>query len=496
MVDRDGNPRPLYYIVQALNGEVANLGTTLRSLSHQDTSYVPGKVLGTRNSPPSGVTNWSAGAGGDPCIINVDLDFSKEGNEGTEKNGCIGFFTDDANGRYFMLTNIYNSGDLNSTETELDFVVEFGSDVNALMHYNRLTGEEEIVALIDHKLCVTLPGGTGNLYGYDTSVPKAIAPTPYDGQTSVVPEVVLSWTAGTDANTHKVYFGPGSAPVNLVVTLPVDVTSYDPNNPANINEPNLAYDTIYYWRMDEVTGPNTYTGDVWSFTTSESGPYPYYVSLWKLDQGSGMVALDSIGSNHGSIHDATWDTGQINTALRFDGNEDYVEVPSDSSLDLTTATWSFWVKPSGDPAGSGLSPLGTGIIIGRNDSWASKNGVCISMTPYTTYGTLSAHVRDDSLASSVLTVDTVFSSSDIDYHTWSHVAFVYSSGGGAKLYINGTLAVSYTVGNFSFNNQVLRLATSLDPYFYDFNGSLDEIAIFNRAFSAEDIQQLYLDGFN
>ena len=222
---------------------------------------------------------------------------------------------------------------------------------------------------------------------------------------------------------------------------------------------------------------------------------PNLVSHWKFDEGSGTIAYDSAGSNDGTIYGAQWTTGKIDGALSFDGNEDYVEVPSSVSFDSTTATWSLWVKPTGDPGGSGSSPRGAGCIMIRGDSWGTWNGVHISLMPHATYGTITIQAKANANPS-VLVEDTVFSSPDITYNDWSHIAFVFDSGNYAELYVNGALTVNYTLGNFVFNNQVLRIATSTDPYLYDFNGEVDEVRIYNRALSAEEIRQVYREGFS
>ena len=214
------------------------------------------------------------------------------------------------------------------------------------------------------------------------------------------------------------------------------------------------------------------------------------VSYWQFDEPNGTTVYDPVGDNDGTIHNATPTTGQVGGALSFDGNEDYVEVPSSVSFDSTTATWSLWVKPTGDPGGSGSSLWVTVWIMSRGDSWGTWNGVHISLMPHATYGTIAIQVKANANPS-VLVEDTVFSSPDITYNDWSHIAFVFDSGNYAELYVNGALTVNYTLGNFAFNNQVLRIATSTDTYLYDFNGEVDEVVIHDRALSAEEVQQLY-----
>jgi len=68
---------------------------------------------------------------------------------------------------------------------------------------------------------------------------------------------------------------------------------------------------------------------------------------WKFDEGSGPVAYDSAGINHGVIYGPNWTTGAIGDALDFDGTDDYVEVPDSNVLDITSEiTLSAWIKPA------------------------------------------------------------------------------------------------------------------------------------------------------
>jgi hypothetical protein len=147
-------------------------------------------------------------------------------------------------------------------------------------------------------------------------------PNPANGAANVALDKVLSWTAGPNTASHDVYFGTAPGDVNSANRLIGDLngdgivdfndvsllTGYWLTNPAgsepyagvndddivdftdyallaqdwmndagpvfkgnqdanSFNPGTLANSTTYYWRIDEVNGPNTVTGDVWSFTT-------------------------------------------------------------------------------------------------------------------------------------------------------------------------------------------------------------------------------------
>jgi len=98
---------------------------------------------------------------------------------------------------------------------------------------------------------------------------QASNPSPATGATNVATDADLSWTAGTGATSHDVYFGtssPGTFRGNQTGT------TFDTGTMAN--------NTTYYWRIDAKNAHGTTTGIVWSFTTVPAGmpPADYYVN--------------------------------------------------------------------------------------------------------------------------------------------------------------------------------------------------------------------------
>jgi hypothetical protein len=108
---------------------------------------------------------------------------------------------------------------------------------------------------------VTNPGKT-TVTGYLAS-PKAVSPSPFNNAPNIRVNAQLSWAAGLGAASHDVYFGtasPGASQGNQPLT------------PATFDPGTLTPGTTYYWRIDEVNGPNTVTGDIWSFSTISGQP--------------------------------------------------------------------------------------------------------------------------------------------------------------------------------------------------------------------------------
>ena len=171
IVDREGNPTHVYYSAQAAHPEVFRLGEVLKYATSDSVFFIPGQVFGIPNpvwGDTSGV-EWQAGI--DPDDHMVEITILEDGNR---KNGLIGFFTADDGEELFMLTNLHSGQPLTAAAGLVTFEVVFDDSVDSLLRLNRLTGEEEVVALTNHTLTTVLPGGTGDLYKYVTGGSFAI----------------------------------------------------------------------------------------------------------------------------------------------------------------------------------------------------------------------------------------------------------------------------------------------------------------------------------
>ena len=109
---------------------------------------------------------------------------------------------------------------------------------------------------------------------------QASNPNPADGATGVSITADLSWTAGSGAMSHNVYFGtssPGLFQGNRIST------TFDPGV--------LTLGAKYYWRIDEVSTWDTTTGEVWNFTT-DPGPPPSVPLVVSADSASEISIMD------------------------------------------------------------------------------------------------------------------------------------------------------------------------------------------------------------
>ncbi|MHC4693823.1 MAG: LamG domain-containing protein, partial [Planctomycetota bacterium] len=195
------------------------------------------------------------------------------------------------------------------------------------------------------------------------------------------------------------------------------------------------------------------------------------VSHWKFDEGTGSIAYDSAGTNDGTIYGATWTTGKIDGALSFDGVDDYVHVGNDSSL-MTTGDLTIiaWIKARGTRAciySHSWNGWGLGFGIGNNN-YDGRLGF---------YTKTHGH--------------WIKAGSSLADDTWHHVA-VTLSGTMVTLYTDG-IEIGSETGTPAANLTGIGLI-GLYNYAWHFGGLLDEIAIFNRALSDQEILEIYYTG--
>lgn len=106
---------------------------------------------------------------------------------------------------------------------------------------------------------------TGQVWSFTTgSLPdQASNPSPADYATGVDLDANLSWTSGSYAESHDIYFGTSSSPPFIGNQT---TTTFDPGT--------MSPSTAYYWRIDEVNKWGTTTGTLWNFTTMSTPPPP------------------------------------------------------------------------------------------------------------------------------------------------------------------------------------------------------------------------------
>jgi len=203
---------------------------------------------------------------------------------------------------------------------------------------------------------------------------------------------------------------------------------------------------------------------------------PGMVSYWKFDEGEGVTAYDSIAVNHGDITGADWITGIDGSALTFEG-VGYVNCGSDSSLDLVhEATIEFWIRPAPE------AETHPGLVFGKGEFnkvwWGTNIDDEMGLTTQLQYD----HPDD---------FEGLFTPGILHVDEWQHITWRFDHGNmkvyrNAQLYAEAQMSRDYlpdvTGGPF-----MLGFPEDWHATYFD----LDELAVYNRALTDEEIQQRY-----
>jgi len=185
--------------------------------------------------------------------------------------------------------------------------------------------------------------------------------------------------------------------------------------------------------------------------------------------------------NNGTITNATWNTsGKFGSALQFDGSNDYVNAGNDTSLNITNAiTIETWVYP--------FDYNGDRYFMSKgdwSDAWGlevygdAPNGKGFFFIFSCTGGAVQAYKYGDIM----------------DINKWYHLVATYDTTNGLKAYVNGTLEASASAnGGIKSTNKALFIGARNGLYNF-FNGIIDEVAIYNRSLSADEILEHYKRG--
>ena len=208
------------------------------------------------------------------------------------------------------------------------------------------------------------------------------------------------------------------------------------------------------------------------------------VGHWKLDETAGTTANDSAGSNNGTMQNglsAATDSvnGKIRTALNFDGTDDYFNTTNIFASEPSGISVSAWIYPESYGEGN------EGIIATIHDG-AQENFQIRLLN-----GSGEQSIRVFSRTGSVS--DANAANNSITLNEWQHIAVTQDFGTAPKIYRNG-IELSYAstlAGNAvtALASDSLRVGANLVPI-RRFEGSIDDIRIYNRALTAADIAVL------
>ena len=208
---------------------------------------------------------------------------------------------------------------------------------------------------------------------------------------------------------------------------------------------------VGYWTMDETS---------WNGTSGEV----------KDVSGNGNNGTSSCD---GSCTKPTTGAGKFGNSGNFDGADDFVNIPDNTLLKgMDELTISFWAKHN----------------TGTFDSWEAM------LTKGDTSGSYRIHMSSN-YVQWVVETENGYSPATSNFtptaDVWFHVVGTYKNGS-QKLYINGIENGNSThTGTVKTNTYPVAIGKNSQSTGRNWNGSIDEVRIYNRALSADEVTQLY-----
>lgn len=218
------------------------------------------------------------------------------------------------------------------------------------------------------------------------------------------------------------------------------------------------------------------------------------VAYYPFDENSGTMAADSSANNNNATttNGQLWVTGKVGAALSFnDAPNQYVSAPDNANLPtgnkLTVSVWAKQASTSGDATLVSQWDYSGGLP--QSGSWA------LQLTPSGTGVRFFVAETEQDVGNNY--ADTA--SNTWSTGSWHHVVAVFdgaqsTSYDRVKLYIDG---VAYsTTGGGTFPTTlvnanaplIIGVFMGLDRYW---NGSLDEVKVYSRALSPNEVKAEY-----
>jgi hypothetical protein len=195
---------------------------------------------------------------------------------------------------------------------------------------------------------------------------------------------------------------------------------------------------------------------------------------WKLDDASGTTATDSsVNANNGTLTNGpTWGTGHIGGDVVFDGVDDYVDAGAFTDLtgNFTVSTWMYITGT-------------TGVVQDLVSKFGGTAATTNFLMEVNSGGTsVSFFVGDGNPGNAA--------SATVSLGQWYFVTGIWD-GTNTKIYLNGSFIANATTPLTPDVSGTHLFIGSRSSSFRFTKGSIDEVRVYNRALSADEVSQLY-----
>ncbi|MHB9139618.1 MAG: LamG-like jellyroll fold domain-containing protein [Victivallaceae bacterium] len=213
------------------------------------------------------------------------------------------------------------------------------------------------------------------------------------------------------------------------------------------------------------------------------------LGFWRFNDSSDITTAFDFpdGTYQGTCNNFTsgqFVNGVIGNALSFNGTNSFVYLGD--VLDMGNSDFSIcaWVKSTSTVTGSNSN----GIVYKRGTGSNTAPGYRLSMPN----GCFNFHIAGGTNYASL----TVGVAGSYNNGSWHHVAAVADRGVNVKIYVDGTLAgtlAETNVGNIDSTTYLSIGGLTLNGTncYHPFSGSIDEVMIFNKALTADEVSKIY-----
>jgi len=201
---------------------------------------------------------------------------------------------------------------------------------------------------------------------------------------------------------------------------------------------------------------------------------PDLVAWWSLDEGGGDQVVDLSGKGHGGkfVGDVKWVEGKLGGAIQVAGNKSGIEVADTEDLRIAgDMTLTIWVRKTAE-VGDWVCILGRGTVEQRNYGiWLEAK---TQKWMFQQYGGANINVYGQKL---------------VEVGQWVHLA-VTTEGDTVRVFFNGVQdGQQQRPGKPWVGPATLGIGYAM--YHTALTGAVDDVRVYRRALSADEVKSLY-----
>ena len=294
----------------------------------------------------------------------------------------------------------------------------------------------------------------------------------------------LSWTGGWSPLMHAVYFGTDQGAVTSGAVAPTILI-----RDASLDVGPLEPDTTYYLAVDEFYGDHWSVGEVLSLTTAptiaaDPNADPGLVAYYPFDDAAGGLVVDMSGNgNHGEV---TGGAQIVDGAMEFDGIDGVINMGDNAMggiFEVGGSAFSIVALVNPSELRDTVSNHNVGnVLLSRGSDPFNDN----FELGFSADGNLILYTDTDG-GDTTVTVG----SGEITVGAWHEIVVVFDAGAVTVLLDGTTYETTVSGTNFDQAAGSPFTVGDTDHIETPYSGLLDDLRIYNRAFSATELIQMF-----